>query len=511
MFDFSIFSKLNSALFGSDVNHESLAHAYIHFGAGFFLLCASLLAFIAIKLSFGRRQQGWFPLRMAILLIGLIGFSEVTVFFVLPQIQEFFHFLNLLAASTSLFLLYIAITELYAFYFSRAQMRVISDKAIYFLVSSIIPLAILLGAQASTRFNDMVEPAFISLILIPSLATAYLLFRRSIELFMEQKRVPLMNLSTFSTTISVVPLLAWGTVLLTIVIWLGRFSNYLGFHSAHAIFHALQSIFHGGLSFALAGSSLMLILSKDLLWVEDRLIRAGQLMSLGEMSVSHARDINNPLMTIIGYSTIMLQDKKIPEARRQDIKMIQEEASRAREITQDILDYAGGSSLAFQVVNVELLLDQTLNLLNSRVHQAGIIVTKNVQRPLSFISADPGQIKQAFVNTLNNAIDSMPSGGRLEINLESANECVTITFSDSGDGISTDTLSRIFDPFYSSRIKNGTGLGLSLAKSVIQKHQGSIDVSSQIGQGTNFTITLPAVSEEESFWRLESDPEIDYL
>ncbi|HEB12478.1 MAG TPA: GHKL domain-containing protein [Actinobacteria bacterium] len=511
MFDFSTLSQLNSALFGSGVNHESLVHIYIHIGAGIFLFSASLLAFVAIKISFGRRHQGWLPLRMAILLIGLVGINEVTIFFVLPQIQEFFHFLNLLATSMSLFLLYVAITELHAFYFSHSRMRVVNDKTVYLLISMTIPLAAVLGAQGATRFNNVVEPVFIAIILIPSLATAYLLFRRSIELFMEQKRVPLMNLSTFTTTLSVVPLLAWGTVLLTLVIWLGRFANYFEFHNAHAVFHALQSVFHGGLSFALAGSSLMLILSKDLLWVEDRLIRAGQLMSLGEISVSLARDINNPLMTIIGYSTIMLQDKKIPEARRQDLQMIQEEASHAREISQDILDYVGDSPLAFQIVNVEVLLDQTLSLLHSRVNQAGIVVSKNVQRPLSFISADPSQIKQAFVNTLNNAIDSMPSGGRLKINLESENENVIITFSDSGDGIPADTLNHIFDPFYSSRDKNGTGLGLSLAKSVIQKHQGSMDVSSQIGQGTNFKITLPAVSEEENLWRLESEPEIDYF
>ncbi|KKL53853.1 hypothetical protein LCGC14_2271280, partial [marine sediment metagenome] len=229
----------------------------------------------------------------------------------------------------------------------------------------------------------------------------------------------------------------------------------------------------------------MLILSKDRLWIEDRLIQAGQLMSLGEMSVQHARDLNNPLMTIIGYSTIMLRDEKIPVDRRKDLQMIQEEATRARKITQDILDYAGESPLSFQVVNVEILLDQTLSLMDSRIHQAGIVVTKNVQRPLSFISADPGQIKQAFVNTMNNAIDAMPRGGRLEIDIGSDNGDVKITFSDTGDGISSDTLSHIFDPFYSSRVKDGTGLGLSLAKSVIQKHQGSMDVSSQIGHGTN--------------------------
>ena len=484
--------------------HESLVHGFIHIAAGLFLFMASLAAIAALRVKFARRNQGWLALQMAILLVGFIGLGEAAEYFMSAQIHDFFRYLQMLAISTSLFLLWVAINELHAFYFDHTRKRVIDNKTVALVVLSTIALPIALGYQTTQSGDKALELPFLTMTAIPTVVMAYLLFRRSMMMFLEQKKVPLMNLSIFSTTVSIVPLLTFGTVLLALVIWLGRIATYFELTTVFALFHSLQSIFHGGLSFALIGSTLMLVLSKDMRWIEDRVLRAGQLMSLGEMANSLAEELTNPLMAIIGYSTIMLEDKKIPAARRKDLLMIQQEASRAAQTTKETLDFAGHSQLRFQVVDAEGLIDQILNLLEPRIKQVGIEVKKSVSRPLPLISVDSNQIKQVFVNIVNNALDTMPHGGSLDIYINRGEDGIELTFSDNGDGIPDENLSRIFEPFFSSRPQSGTGLGLSLAKSIIQKHNGSINVTSQVGYGSSFIITLPAVAEEDTFWRLES-------
>src|SRR3990172_1468380 len=304
-----------------------------------------------------------------------------------------------------------------------------------------------------------------------------MLIRKSIDLYKAQNRVPLFNLSVFSTNLALIPLLAWGAVVLAVVIWLGRVADFLAWPTASAVSHTIQDLFHAGLWASLMGSSLMLMLSRDTKSTEDRLVQSAKLVSLGEMTANLAMDLNNPLMAIIGYSALMLEDRKIPAARRKDLEMIQQEASKAAKVTKDLLDYSGKRQPCFQVIDAELPLDQALSLMESRLRQAGIAVVKSMQRPLPFISADPEQIKQAFVNVMNNAIDAMPRGGRLEIYITKEGQSVEVSFADSGDGIPEEMLSRIFEPFFSLKGEGGTGLGLSLAQSVIRQHRGSINVS----------------------------------
>src|SRR3989304_8795937 len=180
------------------------------------------------------------------------------------------------------------------------------------------------------------------------------------------------------------------------------------------------------------------------------------------MTANLAMDLNNPLMAIIGYSTLMLEDRKIPAARRKDLMMIQQEASRAAKVNKVLRDYAGKRQPRFQVIDIEVPLDQTLSLMEPRLRQGGIAVVKSMQRPLPFVSADPDQIKQAFINVMNNAIDSMRRGGRLEIHITKGANNVEVSFSDSGDGITEEMLSRIFERSFSLKPDGGgTGLGLS--------------------------------------------------
>lgn len=506
MIEKAFFGQLNSkGLFANQlVDHKGLAEIYVHLGSSFFLFAASLLAISIIWLNFGRRGQGWFALRIGIFFVGLIGLGEAAEHFFSAQGHDFFHYLHMVAAPLSLFFLYLAINELKLLYFDLKPKRMIGNGPLYLIALAGIVVAAILGYQAKANWDVTVELPFLTITVIPTLAIAYMLVKRSADLYRAQNRVPLFNLSIFSTTLALIPLLAWGAVVLAVAIWLGRVADFLQWAPAYVVTHTIQDMFHAGVGASLMGSSLMLMLSRDTKATEGRLIQSGKLVALGEMTANVAADLNNPLMSIIGYSTLMLEDRKIPAARRKDLEMIQHEASRAAKVTRDLLDFAGKRQPRFQVVDMELPLDQALSLMESRLNQAGIAVVKSMQRPLPFISADPDQIKQAFVNVMNNAIDAMPRGGRLEIYTSKKDNNIEISFSDSGDGIPEEMLARIFEPFFSLRAEGGTGLGLSLAKSVIQQHHGSIDVSSKLGAGTNFTIKLPAVPDEESEWYVDS-------
>ena len=503
VFSSTFFLQLNDkgVLVNQWIDHRGLAEIYVHIAASLFLFLASLLAIFVIWLNFGRRGQGWFALRMGILFIGFIGLGEAAEHFFSVRGHEFFHYLHMISAPMGLFFLYLAVNELQLLYFDLEPKRMVSNNGLYLLALASVGLAAALGYQAKASWDTSVEQPFLSITVIPTLIIAYLLIRRSIDLYRAQNRVPLFNLSIFSTNLALIPLLAWGAVVLAVVIWLGRVADFLAWPTAYAVSHTIQDLFHAGLGASLMGSSLMLMLSKDTKSTEDRLVQSAKLVSLGEMTANLAADLNNPLMAIIGYSTLMLEDRKIPAARRKDLMMIQQEASRAAKVTKDLLDYAGKRQPRFQVIDIEVPLDQTLSLMEPRLRQGGIAVVKSMQRPLPFVSADPDQIKQAFINVMNNAIDSMRRGGRLEIHITKGANNVEVSFSDSGDGIPEEMLSRIFEPFFSLKPDGGgTGLGLSLAQSVIQQHRGSIEVTSQLGFGTCFTIRLPAVPEEESHW-----------
>lgn len=502
----SFFGQLNEngLLTNQLVDHRGLAEIYVHLAASSFLFVASLVAILVIWINFGRRGQGWFALRLGILFIGIIGLGEAAEHFLGPQGHDFFHYLHMLAAPASLFYLYLAINELRMFYFDLEPKRIVNNRNLYLIALATFAVSAVLGYQATDQWDRSIEQPFLSITIIPTLVLAYLLVVKTIELYQAQNRVPLFHLSIFSTFLALIPLLAWGAVMLALAIWLGRTADQTGSAIGFVIFHTIQDLFHGGLGAVLMGSSLILILSNDTKVNEDRLVQSAKMVSLGEMAADVAVDLNNPLMSIIGYSTLMLEDKKIPAARRKDIEMIQLEASRAAKITKDLLDFSGKRRPKFQVVDVEVPLDQALSLMEGRLRQAGVEIVRNMQRPLPFVSADVDQLEQAFVNVMNNAVDAMPSGGQLEIYVTKENTSVEVSFSDNGEGIPVETIPRIFEPFFSLKPDSGTGLGLSLAKSIIQLHRGSIEVTSQVGYGTTFSIKLPAVDETESHWYPDS-------
>ncbi len=202
-----------------------------------------------------------------------------------------------------------------------------------------------------------------------------------------------------------------------------------------------------------------------------------------------AHEINNPLTSIIGYAEILL-DEDPPEAMRQSLDIIEKESLRAREIVRQLLNFARKKELRLAPVDLNAVLGEVMLLMQAPARKARVHIAEHYGE-IPEIVADADQLKQVFLNIMNNAVAAMENGGELSVETESQSDHVAARFRDSGPGIGPDVLSRIFEPFFTTKKEKGTGLGLSISYRIIQDHGGRIDVESEVGKGTTFTVRLP--------------------
>jgi two-component system sensor histidine kinase AtoS len=224
---------------------------------------------------------------------------------------------------------------------------------------------------------------------------------------------------------------------------------------------------------------------------EERLLRTEQMKLCGEMAASLAHEIKNPLAGIMASIEVLHDELNITEDDRMVMKTIIEEIRRIESLLNELLIFARPVSPQMITVNVNNIIESMLTMQASAKNRE-IKVVKNLDALLPDIFADPMQIKQALLNLYTNAVEAMPHGGTVSI-MTSADKhkgMVLIEISDTGVGIAEDVKEKIFQPFFSTKPK-GTGLGLAITKQIIEKHGGTINVSSSKGRGTVFTISLP--------------------
>lgn len=229
--------------------------------------------------------------------------------------------------------------------------------------------------------------------------------------------------------------------------------------------------------------------------IEAERRRLDRLAALGEMSAVVAHEIRNPIAGIA--AGVEYLSKNTPEGshQKQDVAMILGEIDRINRILEDILSIARPFQLKLSVQAMPDIMEHVLHRYQTSIEKKGIHVSRRYATSLPEAVVDRERTEQALTNLVLNAVQAMPTGGRLGIGLD-ANGCwLIITISDTGPGISSDVQRRIFEPFFTTKAR-GTGLGLAVARRVIEEHGGTIEVSSQIGQGTTFTIQLPLVAEE---------------
>jgi two-component system NtrC family sensor kinase len=275
-------------------------------------------------------------------------------------------------------------------------------------------------------------------------------------------------------------------------ILLGNYSNKLIIHSGDEIGY-LCSTFNKMIDAIKERDSKL----KD--QTDRQIVQSEKLASLGRLASGIAHEINNPLTGVLSYSTSLLEDLG-DTGYREDLQVIVNETKRCRDIVRGILDFARESQIEKEPASINQIIENSLTILAKHVTFQNVNIEKKLSENLPQIELDINQMKSVINNLVVNAADAMPDGGKLSISTfmsysNSKEREIIIEISDTGTGISEENITRIFDPFFSTKeVGKGTGLGLSVTRRIIEKHNGKIDVSSRLGEGTTFKIHLPIIS-----------------
>ncbi len=229
---------------------------------------------------------------------------------------------------------------------------------------------------------------------------------------------------------------------------------------------------------------------QELREMQEQLIQSAKLAAIGELSANIAHEINNPLTSIIGYTEIALEEEQMSEELRKSLQIVEKESLRAKDIVRQLLDFARKKELKVSEIDLNNVIREVMQLVSTPARKHGVTVSEEYA-PLPKITADADQLKQVFLNIINNGIAAMEQGGSFFISTGRIGEYVSVTFRDTGPGMPPEVLSRIFEPFFTTKREKGTGLGLSISYRIIRDHGGRIDVDSAVGKGTTFTIRLP--------------------
>ncbi len=223
-----------------------------------------------------------------------------------------------------------------------------------------------------------------------------------------------------------------------------------------------------------------------------------KMASIGRMAAGVAHEINNPLAIInenAGLLSDLISIKDVPPDRnrlQQIANTITRSVERGSAITHRLLGFAKRMDPKTEKIALQPLLEDVLGFQGKETEHRSITVRFAVPEDFPIIESDRGQLQQVFLNILANAFAAVDDGGSIDISLEVVEEeSISVTISDSGSGISEESLKHIFEPFYTTKKEAGTGLGLSITYGIVEKLGGRIDVQSKVGEGTSFTVTLP--------------------
>ncbi|WP_300455767.1 PAS domain-containing sensor histidine kinase [Desulfobacula sp.] len=244
--------------------------------------------------------------------------------------------------------------------------------------------------------------------------------------------------------------------------------------------------------------------------MNEQLIQAGKLASIGELSAGVAHEINNPLAIIMTEIQLLLDSKKRTPITDQafgeqfvdSLDQIDKQVLRCKHITRNLLKFARRTHSVMETVDINVFLKEVIDLMEREAKSDGIKFTPILDDSLPTILSDPSQLQQVFLNFINNAIEAHEDNGygviTLTTGLAKDKNGIVITVADTGSGISHQDIGRIFDPFFTKKSPGrGTGLGLSICYSIVKQLGGYIHVESEMGKGTCFTLTFPLKPPED--------------
>lgn len=222
--------------------------------------------------------------------------------------------------------------------------------------------------------------------------------------------------------------------------------------------------------------------------LENQVRRAEKLSAVGELASGVAHEIRNPMGIIKTISQTIYKETS-DENIKEGLEIIIQEVDRANKVIKELLDYAKPSVHQIKLYSLNKLIEEVLLIINKYAQQHKVVINYNTEEDIRLL-LDSEKLKQGFINILFNAIQAMPEGGYVSIDIDIKEKWVQIIFEDNGIGIPDDKIEKIFEPFYTTK-EHGTGLGLAITHRIIEEHKGYIEIESKVGVGTKVRIYLP--------------------
>jgi two-component system NtrC family sensor kinase len=250
---------------------------------------------------------------------------------------------------------------------------------------------------------------------------------------------------------------------------------------------------------AVAGTIIIIEDKSTRVQLEEQLQISEKMASIGLLAAGVAHEVNTPLTGISSFTQMLLQNAEPDDPRTKVLEKIERQTFRAAKIVNGLLNLARPAQVDAAPIDLHMVINDVLSLLEHQLRNGRIQVRKELMAQAAIVEAIEYKLQQVFLNLFLNARDAMPRGGWLTIaTTPGESGSVVIEVSDTGSGIPPDHLSRIYDPFFTTKdIGKGTGLGLSITYGIVNEHKGTITCDSVVGQGTRFTLALPMASARE--------------
>jgi two-component system NtrC family sensor kinase len=233
--------------------------------------------------------------------------------------------------------------------------------------------------------------------------------------------------------------------------------------------------------------------------LEESLQQSEKLSSIGLLAAGVAHEVNTPLTGVSSYTQMLLGMIPETDPKHALLQKMQKQTERASNIVGNLLNFSRtGNAGEFTEIDINQLLNDTLQLLEPQMRKSQIEIVKNYSETPPKILGNAGKLQQVFTNLVLNARDAMLDGGKITLTTASDGEQVTVEVSDTGEGIAPENINKIYDPFFTTKgVGSGTGLGLAVSYGIVQEHAGSIEATSEIGEGTTFRLVFPAAHKKK--------------